>query len=58
MSEWLDIMLEEIERRRRESEQAAEEAGRRDSPADGRRGEAEPSREVRQELGRQGPARP
>lgn len=30
MSEWLDVMLGEIERRRQESREAEEEAARRD----------------------------
>jgi len=34
MNEWLDIMLEEIDRKKRESEQAKDEAERRASEID------------------------
>ncbi|MDX1480973.1 MAG: hypothetical protein R3315_04810 [Woeseiaceae bacterium] len=40
-NEWLDLMLEEIERRVAEAEAAREEAARRRSAAQGSRGESD-----------------
>ena len=34
MNDWLDVMLEEIERKRREAEEAKEEQKRRERAAD------------------------
>ncbi len=34
MSEWLDLMLEEVERKKREAKEAREELRRRERPSD------------------------
>ena len=44
MSEWLDIMLEEIDRKKREAEQARNESERRAS-GDGQSQQAEPAKD-------------